>query len=287
MTASSLSLLLTAAFLHSFWNLLAKRSVHKVTFLMLATTSAAILFAPLALSAWRPIPLQGWLIIVASGAAEAAYYLLLGAAYRNGDLSLVYPLSRGSSPLFVTLIALIFLGEQPSRLGALGITLVVCGIYVLHLNSFARAELLMPLRSLKQRSSQLAVLTGLAIATYSVLDKLGIRYAEPLTYIWIVLVVSVALLLPYLLLRKRDEARTEIRSNWLAIIVVGAIVLGGYTLILVVLRTTPVSYATSVRGISVVFGTLLGMRVLRERFTIPKLAGALTIFVGVVCIGLA
>jgi drug/metabolite transporter (DMT)-like permease len=287
MSWSALGLLLVAAFLHSFWNLLAKRSVDKIAFLMLAAAAGVLLFAPLALSNWRPIAPAGWLIIIASGLAEALYYLLLGAAYKTGDLSMVYPLSRGSSPVFVTLIAVLLLGERPSAVGYAGIALVVLGIYVLHLRTFSRADLLSPLRALRDRTSQLAVLTGLTIATYSVLDKQGIRYAEPLTYIWLVLAISALALAPYLLMRKRAEAVRELRANWLSIALVGAILLGGYVLILIVLQTAPVSYATSVRGISVVFGALLGALVLRESLTAPKLAGACVIFAGVACIGLA
>jgi drug/metabolite transporter (DMT)-like permease len=212
---------------------------------------------------------------------------LLGSAYKTGDLSMVYPLSRGSSPVFVTLIAVTLLGERPSAIGYAGIALVVLGIYVLHLRTFARADLLSPLRALRDRTSQLAVLTGLMIATYSVLDKLGIKHAEPLTYIWLVLSVSALILAPYLLTRKRAEAAHELRANGLSILLVGAIVLGGYVLILIVLQTAPVSYATSARGISVVFGALLGALVLRESLTGPKLAGACLIFAGVACIGLA
>jgi drug/metabolite transporter (DMT)-like permease len=287
MSWSALGLLLVAAFLHSFWNLLAKRSVDKIAFLMLAAAAGVLLFAPLALSNWRPIAPAGWLIIIASGLAEALYYLLLGAASKTGDLSMVYPLSRGSSPVFVTLIAVLLLGERPSAVGYAGIALVVLGIYVLHLRTFSRADLLSPLRALRDRTSQLAVLTGLTIATYSVLDKQGIRYAEPLTYIWLVLAISALALAPYLLMRKRAEAVRELRVNWLSIALVGAILLGGYVLILIVLQTAPVSYATSVRGISVVFGALLGALVLRESLTAPKLAGACVIFAGVACIGLA
>ncbi len=287
MSAAAISALVFAALLHSFWNLLAKRSVHKDTFLILSAITGVLMFAPFALSMWRQVPLEGWLIIIGSGIAEAAYYIALGRAYAVGDMSLVYPLSRGSSPVFVTLIAVFFLGERPSALGLAGIALTVVGIYVLHLRSFARRDLLGPIAALGTPASRYAVLTGLLIATYSVLDKLGIRYAEPLTYIWIVLVVSTILLTPYLLLFKRGEALRELRTNWLSIAIVGAIVVGGYVFILLVLKDNPVSYATSVRGVSVVFGALMGVLVLKEALTPPKLAGAVVIFAGIVCIGLA
>ena len=93
-------LLLTfAGLIHTTWNLLAKRSVDKQAFLWLALVAAMVLFAVPFVVLRTPIPLAGWLCIAASGALEAVYYLLLGGAYQAGDLSVVYPLSRGSAPL--------------------------------------------------------------------------------------------------------------------------------------------------------------------------------------------
>jgi len=287
MSASAIFALVLAAFGHSLWNLLTKRSYDKHVFVVLAVVVGVVLLAPFAWARAHPIDPVGWAIVFVSGMAQLVYYLLLGGAYARGDMSLVYPLSRGSSPLFVVVLATVFQGERPSALGLFGIALIVSGVYLVPLASLARRDLFAPLASLRSRASQLALLTGVTIAAYSTIDKVGVRYVDPVYYYFLVLVVSIIGLLPYLWLRKREETVAELRGHWRSILVVGATIVVGYLVILFVLQTSPVSYATSVRGISVVFGALMGVLVLKEKFTLPKLVGAILMFAGVVCIGLA
>ena len=127
----------------------------------------------------------------------------------------------------------------------------------------------------------------MTIAAYSSIDKEGVRHVDPVYYYFLVLVVSIIGLLPYLWLRKREATMIELRGHWRSILVVGATIVAGYLVILFVLQSSPVAYTTSVRGISVVFGALMGVLVLKEKFTVPKLAGALLMFAGVACIGMA
>src|SRR5205814_6487485 len=121
---------------------------------------------------------------------EAVYFILLSRAYQQGDLSLVYPLARGSAPLFVTLFAFAFLGERAMAGGIAGILLVVLGIYVLHLKMLDLPGLYGPLLTLRDRTSQLALLVGLIVASYSVIDKVGVSYVNPLVYICFILLVA-------------------------------------------------------------------------------------------------
>ena len=286
MSFTAIGALVLTAFGHSAWNLLTKRSDDKHVFVVLAVIVGVLLLAPFAWLRAQPIDALGWKIIFVSGMAQLLYYLLLGSAYARGDMSLVYPLSRGSSPLFVMLIASAWQGERPSGLGAVGIALIVVGVYLIPLRSLAMRDLFAPLTSLRNRASQLALLTGAIIATYSAIDKEGVKHADPVYYYFWVLVISVIGLLPYLWLRKRVETVHELRVHWRSILVGGATIVAGYLIILFVLRTSPVTYTTSVRGISVVFGAVMGVLVLKEKFTVPKLIGALVMFAGVVCIGL-
>jgi drug/metabolite transporter (DMT)-like permease len=287
MSTSAIFALVLAAFGHSLWNLLTKRSYDKHVFVVLAVVVGVVLLSPFAWARSHPIDAVGWGIVFVSGMAQLVYYLLLGGAYARGDMSVVYPLSRGSSPLFVTLIAMMWQGERPSALGALGIVLIVMGVYLTPLTSLRLRELFAPLASLRNRASQLALLTGVTIAAYSAIDKVGVQHVDPVYYYFLVLVVSIIGLLPYLWLRKREATMIELRGHWRSILVVGATIVAGYLVILFVLQTSPVAYTTSVRGISVVFGALMGVLVLKEKFTVPKLAGALLMFAGVACIGMA
>lgn len=287
MDIAIVGLLLLSALLHAAWNLLAKRSLDKQAFLWLASLVSLTAFVVPFVLAWRPVPPQAWPFIVLSGVLEAAYFMLLGSAYQRGDLSLVYPLARGSAPLFVVMFAALFLGEQVRWTGLLGIGLVVAGIYTLHLKVLDARGLLLPFLSLKERPSQIALLTGLTIGSYSVVDKVGVGYAGPISYLFLTFGVSAIVLLPYMWLAKSRAVRREWRDNRLSILAVGALSLCGFLLVLFALTTSKVSYVSPVREISVVFGAVLGALVLREPFARVKMIGSVLIFAGIVLISLA
>ena len=287
MQISLVLLLALAGLIHTTWNLLAKRSVDKQAFLWLALVAAMVIFAvPFALLR-VPIPPAGWVCIVASGALEAVYYLLLGDAYETGDLSLVYPLSRGAAPLLVLIFALVFLGERVTGLGVAGILLTVAGVYVLHVRSVDRRGLLAPLAALRERASQLALLTGAIIAAYSVVDKVGVTYVPPEVYIYLIFGASAAYLAPYMLTRKRAALRKEWQVSRATVVVAAVLFVASYLLVLFALQGAQVSYVSAVRGIGVVFAAALGTLLLREPFAWMKLWGSLLIFAGIACIQLA
>ncbi|MDQ2906297.1 MAG: EamA family transporter [Ktedonobacteraceae bacterium] len=287
MTSQALLLLGLAGLMHSAWNLLPKKSKDKQVFFWLMMFAALFFFLPLFLYLYVPIPVIGWGYIVLSGLLEACYVLFLGAAYQHGDISLVYPIARGSAPLFVTLIAFVFPGERASPQGIVGICLIVCGIYVVHLTSFAWRELSAPLLSLRQKASQLALLAGLFIASYSIVDKVGIRYVNPVLYIYLIYLVLVLVLAPFVLIARRVAIVSELRESKLKIIVASIMSLTTYLLVLFALTGNKVSYIASAREVSVVFAALLGAVVLRESFGKQKVVGSLCIFAGIVCIALS
>jgi drug/metabolite transporter (DMT)-like permease len=288
MPIQTILLLALAAAVHSLWNLLSKRSLDKQVFLWLALVGSLVLYALPALYLARPFPGAIWGIITLSGLLEAVYFLLLGSAYQRGDLSLVYPLARGSAPLFVTLFAFAFLGERPAPVGIAGIFLIVTGIYTLHLKTLDLRGLLAPIVALgQQRASQLALLVGVTIASYSVVDKVGVSYVDPFLYLYLVFLVSGAALAPYMLAARRDAIQREWRANKATLLATAAMYIVSYLLVLVALTTTKVSYVSSVREMSVVFGAVLGALVLREPFGGKKVMGAAFIFAGILCIALA
>ncbi|MDQ3928045.1 MAG: DMT family transporter [Chloroflexota bacterium] len=287
MNATIVGLLLLSALVHAAWNLLAKRSLDKQAFLWLASLVSLGAFVGPFMLLSRPVPPEAWPVILLSGVLEAVYFLLLGSAYQRGDLSLVYPLARGSAPLFVVMFAALFLGEQVRWTGLLGIGLVVAGIYTLHLKVLNLRGLLAPFLSLKERPSQIALLTGLTIGSYSVADKVGVGYAGPISYLFLVFSVCSIVLLPYMWAVKAHAVRREWRDNRLSVLAVGVMSLCGFLLVLLALTTSQVSYVSPVREVSVVFGAILGTLVLREPFARVKLAGSVLIFAGIVLISLA
>jgi drug/metabolite transporter (DMT)-like permease len=289
MQTEAILLLVLAAFMHAGWNLLSRSSRDKQAFLWLAEVTVLIVFLLPVVYLYRPVAVEGWACVALSGLFESIYFVLLAKAYELGDLSLVYPVARGSAPLFVTLFASVALGERVSLQGVAGILLVVAGIYTANIRSSGPRvrSLCTPLLSLREKPVGLAVLTGMAIASYSVVDKVGIRYAHPLVYTYLVLLVSTLMLAPYVLLTKRGLIVREWQAGRLSIVAVAVMTVLAFVLVLTAMSFSKVSYVSAVREMSVVVAALLGVLVLREPFGMTRVVGSALIFAGVFCIGLA
>jgi uncharacterized membrane protein len=289
MSGLALSIVLLAALFHAGWNYLAKRSRNKIAFIWWFLLIACIGYLPMFLY-FRPqltITMTGWICIFATGVLHALYFWFMGGAYERGDLSLVYPLSRGSGPLLVPILAVIFLQEQLSLAGGLGIGLVVLGIYIIHLQSFTVDSFFEPLRAMRGSASIWALCTGGTIAGYSLVDKVGVGLVYPPVYIYLMFVISLLLLSPYVLIRQRTALKLEWQVNRGSILIDGFLVLFTYMMILFAFRLSKVSYVVAAREISIVFSALLGIFWLKEAHAPQKIAGSALIALGVVFIGLS
>ena len=199
----------------------------------------------------------------------------------------MYPLSRGSGPLFVPILAIAFLQEQLSLSGILGIVLVVVGIYFIHLNSFNVDAMLEPLRAMQGSASIWALCTGGTIAGYSLVDKVGVNLVYPPVYIYLMFVISLLLLSPYVLIKEREDLKLEWQVNRGPILIDGFMVLFTYLMILFAFRLSKVSYVVAAREVSIVFSTVFGILWLKEEHAYQKITGASLIALGVVFIGLS
>ena len=183
MSALALGLVAVAAVLHAAWNILLKTSgdTLRTAFRLQAIGSAVLV--PIALVAWlangRPaVAPDGIAIAAVSGAIEAAYFIFLAAAYRRGDLSLVYPLARGSAPLLAVIVGITLLQERLGPLAALGVGLLLVGILAV-----ARPWRVLTAGGRADRGAVgFALLTGASIAAYSAVDRVGVRIVEPWLY---------------------------------------------------------------------------------------------------------
>ncbi len=286
MSPLSIGLIVLSAVFHASWNILAKRSNDKPSFFWLAGIAATICMLPVLWWYWQPISWRGWLIIGCSSLFEAVYLVCLGRAYQSGDLSLVYPLSRGSVPLFVLALAAGLLGERVTALGIVGIALTVVGIYVLHLRSFARDDLLAPFAALGTPVSRFALGAAICTAAYSTLDKQGVALVNPIFYTaWIF--VGYSVLLSVYVLRQRELVQQEWRSHGWRAVTVGVLSVITYLLVSHVLVSSPASYVSALRGISIVFGSVLGVALLGETMGRIKVIGSLIMFAGMIGIALA
>jgi drug/metabolite transporter (DMT)-like permease len=289
MSILSIVLLLFAAVLHALSNALIKLSRDKLAFTWWMLTAWAVIGFPLIFFIGQPPPI-GWLLIFVSGLIEAVYFITLTRAYALGDLSQVYPIARGSAPLFVLLWAMLFLGERPTPIGVGGIVIVVIGLYLVNLP--ALSEWKRPLLGFKSLAARWALLTGLLISIYSAIDKVGVRYVDPLPYLYLFLVVAwIALSVQWLNSDRRVVLRAELgpdtRNRVLRAVAVALLGAGAYGLVLAALRLSPVSYVSPVRELSVVIGAWIGVRFLGEPGGHVRIVAAALVAAGIVLIAVA
>lgn len=289
MRGIALEIVIASAFLHSGWNYLLKKSRRKIAFIWWFLLFSLVFYFPVFLYFWPQtvISKAGWICVAATGFLHGLYFWVMGEAYERGELSLVYPIARGSGPLFVPVLAVLLLHEKLCFSGVIGIALVVLGIYVIHLRSFVWRSLSEPFMALRGGASLWALYTGGTIAAYSLVDKIGVGIVYPPVYQYLMLAITWFLLLPYVLTRERIYLMDEWRVNKGTILIAGILVVLAYLMVLFAFRISEVSYVVAVREVSIVISTFYGIALLGEKHGKQKLAGAALIVSGVVLIGLS
>ena len=290
MSGRALSLVLAAAAMHAGWNALAKSARDPLAFLWSSVTLATVGLVPLGI--WA-LATGGWasdggFFVLATVVIHAVYFYALGRAYGTGDLSLVYPVARGLGVVLVPLLALLFLNERLSALGAVGIALVVAGVIAMQRMARAPAPRAGSGDGRPSRSAGLgwAVLTGLTIAAYSVVDKAGVARVHPLAYISAMGIGMSVLLAPFVL-RRRGHLVQEWRLNGRAIALASTMNLTSYLLVLFAFQLSKAGYVVAARETSIVISVLIGTMVMHEGRVGPRLAGAAVVLGGVACVALA
>lgn len=286
MTPLALALVLMAAFMHASWNYLAKRAGGGAAFVWLFGTVSALLYTPFALWMlsglnWSLSPDQ--LVFMAGTAViHCVYFLLLQRGYRAGDLSLVYPLARGTGPLLATVAAIAFFGERPTALALGGATLVIGGILFMALRrgDVTRA-------ATHPEAIGYGLLTGTMIAAYTLWDKHAVAalLVPPLLLDWANNLGRTLLVSPYAV-RHWSRVRDVWRKNRREVIGVGLLCPLSYILVLSAMVFTPVSYVAPAREVSIVIAALFGAHLLSEPDAPRRLAGAAAIVLGVVALAL-
>lgn len=270
-----------AAGLHAGWNALAKRGGDPIVFLWSATVASSVLLVPLGLvqlarGGFDPAAVP---FIVATTLVHVLYFLALGRAYAVGAYSLVYPVARGLGVALVPLLALVVFDERLSPAGSAGIALVVAGIATLHRLRGGGALPAAPGRGLLW-----PVLTGLTIATYSLVDKAGVARINPVPYMMFMEVGCALLGLPLLALRPQ-AVRGEWR-RWRTFTLAGVMSALAYTLVLFAFQLSKTGYVVAARELSIVLSAIIGSLWLREGRLGPRLAGAGVVLAGVIVIAL-
>jgi drug/metabolite transporter (DMT)-like permease len=285
MPLAALLAVLLAACTHASWNLVAKTAARSRHFVWLYSMASLLLWTGpatwvLVHTHWRPGP-QSWLALVATCLLHLAYSLALQSGYRAGDLSLVYPIARGTGPLLSFAGAALLLGERPGWISLLGVLLVVSGITLV-------ADLWRPRQNSPRAGILWGLITGGCIAGYTLNDGWAVKYLA----ISPILVdysgnLFRAIVLSRPALTNVTQMRQEIREFGRAALVVGALGPLGYILVLWAMTMAPISHVAPARELATLVGTYFGSQLLKERVGWSRVAGALCIVLGVICLAAA
>jgi drug/metabolite transporter (DMT)-like permease len=278
----ALVLIIGAAVTHASWNVFAKVSKNMVALMWWATV-----FGTFGYGVWLAAGLgfflspASWIPFVISAACETGYFVTLVKGYAQGDLSLVYPISRGSAPVFAAIWSAIVLAESLPALGYVGIGLMVVGLYVASLPVEQQRVKSAFSAILHNRAIGWALASGIFISIYSVSDKVAVAATNPLVYNWWVFAGNAVFWAPFVWRRPSFKPNfDELRNSWWIVIVTGVLMVAAYALALLALSLTSASYVVAGRGFSVVIGACFGSFMLKERFGTVRIIGATLMVAG-------
>lgn len=292
MSLTAFGLIVLAGLIHAGWNIVAKKAGGDARFAFFTAFIMMGLWAPLGWWVGREVvPIWStleWALVGASGVLHVVYYVTLLRGYRKADLTVVYPLARGSGPLLSSLVAIVFLGERISALGVAGISGVVIGVFLIAGGpGLLRAARDPAARQRVHTGLFYGALTGACIAAYTVVDGYAVRWVlmSPILVDYMGNFVRVALLAP-VVLRDRATAWHLWQRQWRHALLVAVFSPVAYVLVLYAMQQAPLSHVAPAREVSMLFAALLGGHLLGEGERVSRLLGAVCIAGGVVALGL-
>ena len=269
-------LLLASALIHASWNAIVRSGEDRLWSISIICLVGGMAALPFALTL-EPPATPSWPYIILSSLLQIGYCLFLVRAYRDGELASVYPIARGSAPLLVTLGAVLFAGELPDGIGLTGIGLISLGIILLTLGN-NRPD---------TKSILAALAAGLFIASYMVVDGLGVRLAKSATgyAAWQAVVAGFLIPLSYVVIRQQAPSPPRGKEGVL-VVVAGLLGTLGYCIAVWAMSLTTMGGVSAIRETSILFAALIGTFYLGEKMTPQKLLGAITVTGGVVCLSI-
>jgi drug/metabolite transporter (DMT)-like permease len=274
-----LPLVLLAAVFHATWNAMLKASENPLALATRAVTWGTVISLPAVAVAWmvtsRPgLPLAGWLLAFGSALLELIYFITLSTAYQRGELSVVYPIARGTAPLLAVLVGFTLLGERLHIPAVFGIVCLLIGIWAVRRPANAGSAL------------GPALLTGVLIAAYTSLDRIGVRLGPSWLYAWLLWFFGAIFLVAYTSIRRVPGSRLfeEPRIS----LVVAVLMTAAYFMILFALSVAPLAIIAPLRESAIVLVTAWGIwRLGERRGARVRIAGASAIVVGIALLTVA
>ena len=279
MPVAVLPLVLLAAVCHASWNALLKASENPLSLAARAMSLGTLVALPPVAALWlaqgRPgLPLAGWLLALASAGLELGYFITLSIAYQRGELSVVYPIARGTAPLLAVVVGLVLLGERVHLVAFAGILFLLAGMWAVRRPSSAGSAL------------GPALLTGIVIAAYTSLDRIGVRLGPPWLYGWLLWFFGAIFLVTFTRLRRVAENR--LTDQFRVSLAVGVLMTSAYFMILFALSIAPLAIVAPLRESAIVLVTAWGIwRLGERRGAWVRMAGAFAIVGGIALLTLA
>jgi uncharacterized membrane protein len=298
----AITLVTVAAVIHAFWNLLGKRQNPSAAFFFIACVTASVVLLPLLVRDWRVlalIPGPVWALIALSSVFEAVYYSALAGAYRNGDMSLAYPLARALPTVLITLTTIVLgIGKPLTLVGLVGIVAVAMGCMILPLRS---------VRSLRRSDylnacCVLAVVAAIGTTGYTVIDNESLRVLRALpgsglstietTLLYLALTSTGAAVLIGIFVAvyptERARLRLIVRNGVGYAVVAGLVITLGYGMVLLAMSyASNVSYIGAFRQSSIPLGAALGILVQKEPLYRAKVIGTVVVLAGLILVAVA
>ena len=279
MTTPIVVAVLIAALLHASWNAIAHAITDRLLGFALIGLGGMLATAPLLLVVGMPPP-EAWPLLLGSLVTHLLYLSLLMLSFRTGDFGQVYPLARGTAPWVVAVIGVVVFGENLPPAELAGVLVISGGLMVL---VFAGG---LPRRH-HVPALAAAFATGLAIASYTVVDAAGVRLTQnPVGYIaWIMMLQGPVFLLVAAATRRRELLR-QLKPIWKVGLLGGAISAGAYGLVLWAQLSGAVAGIAALRETSIVFAALIGSVLFRERFGPVRIIASGVVVAGVLLLAL-
>ncbi|RGE46600.1 EamA family transporter [Comamonas testosteroni] len=295
MSLQAFFLIILAGLIHSGWNIVAKKAGGDARFSLYTSICNAIIWLPLGWWLGKDVvPTWGWMewiFVTASAVLHVFYFVVLLRGYRVADLTVVYPLARGSGPLISSLVAITFLGEHLSILGAAGIAGVVIGVFLIA----GGPRMIIAIRDGKDAEARQRVLsglyygllTGLFIAGYTVVDSYAVKVLlmSPILVDYVGNLIRLVILAP-LAVQDWGETKRLWRVQWRYAAIVALFSPIAYVLVLYAVQTAPISHVAPAREVSMLFAALIGGKLLGEGDRALRITGAIMIALGVTALGL-
>jgi drug/metabolite transporter (DMT)-like permease len=278
MTSQALVMVMIASITQPYWNYLAKKANGGLPFIWLTYAVGTLILLPFFLWALITTPVEFSYtvvgVVLVSGMLRLSYFIVLQTGYRQSDLSVVFPVARGSAPLFSTIGAVIFLQEALSLYSVVGLLLIVGGVLVITKPKVHVGN--------EQKGLFFGFASGVIIALYTVWDKSAVSHhnLSPFMLTFVSNFLGAILLVPWVCPQK-NALKFEIKFNWWPVLAVAILSPLSYLLVLYAMKTTPVIYVAPTREISIVFAVFMGRQLMAEQNTKRRLIGALMIISGV------